>query len=700
MKHKMRKALSSNLVVPGIFAQLGVIVLMGLIFLGPLFSGLFFEKKILTFGIITFILLFYVFVAEGWKNKVTTMLALALIALTALYWTSVPGAVNKGAAIIVALRYSIYLAIYILVITLVKSTGQRLGLIATIWGSAVLVAFLGLSTFTGLYTLQAGIDDAGRITSTIQYANSLAAFLSIGLIIGFTLFQRTKQLSWQLLINSGNVLMMVALVGTQSRGGWLVSGLIFIFLFILYFKERAFQGLTAIIISFFSAALTVQQFGASGPNPGLLIWLALALVINIAGVITLYYFSRAEKLSITLSKVGVGLVIVMLLTMGLMFFKYDNSVPIIARAKAISLKERNVIERGYFYKDALSMIADRPIKGYGGDGWKTEFKQYQSYYYLTSEVHNHFLQLAVEIGLPGLLLFFTAWLGFLKNCILARKEAMEREQKLLWGTVALAGIGLGLHSMIDFNLSLSALAIILWALFGLSAGINNHSGESNPAAKGTKMYYQGAGAIISIVLLILTIKVITGIGYAEQAVTAMAQGNYPIAESNFAKAISNDPYRAEYYADKGRILLNKALKLNSKELLKQALPSATRATELNQGSADYRSLRAKILLGLEQLSEASYDANQAIKLNPWEINNYEFSSDLNLQIGEYYLTKQEPALAKEYLKVTAEMPERITGQIKLLNSTTRNLWDRSKLLGISPDIEHKARRAKLLLEKY
>lgn len=61
------------------------------------------------------------------------------------------------------------------------------------------------------------------------------------------------------------------------------------------------------------------------------------------------------------------------------------------------------------------MLLDRPWLGGGGRAWERLYHQYQSFWYAASETHNHFLQTAVETGVPGLLASLSLWVALLRT---------------------------------------------------------------------------------------------------------------------------------------------------------------------------------------------------------------------------------------------------------------------------------------------
>lgn len=75
-------------------------------------------------------------------------------------------------------------------------------------------------------------------------------------------------------------------------------------------------------------------------------------------------------------------------------------------------------ERIYFTKDAIKIISKTPQNfffGVGGDGFKNTYEQVNTGEYASTEVHNVYLQIFVETGLIGFLLFLFLICFALKN---------------------------------------------------------------------------------------------------------------------------------------------------------------------------------------------------------------------------------------------------------------------------------------------
>ena len=135
-------------------------------------------------------------------------------------------------------------------------------------------------------------------------------------------------------------------------------------------------------------------------------------------------------------------------------------------------------------KDALSIALGYPF-GTGAGGWEALYHQYHRTPYWFTETHNHFAQMLVEVGFPGFLLYAVFWallayatiktyLALLQQRSNAKDASEERpaagsERNPLAKVVSsgMAVFALCIHSALDFDLSLPAISVSLFAAVGV-----------------------------------------------------------------------------------------------------------------------------------------------------------------------------------------------------------------------------------------
>lgn len=98
----------------------------------------------------------------------------------------------------------------------------------------------------------------------------------------------------------------------------------------------------------------------------------------------------------------------------------------------------SMADRIEYSKDAIKLIKRSPIVGLGGEGFKNNYKSVQNVKYVSSEVHNSFLQIFVESGIIGEISIFIIVIYAFKS---------------KYSTKKLACVLLIIHSVVDLNFS-------------------------------------------------------------------------------------------------------------------------------------------------------------------------------------------------------------------------------------------------------
>jgi len=142
------------------------------------------------------------------------------------------------------------------------------------------------------------------------------------------------------------------------------------------------------------------------------------------------------------------------------------------RVSEINLEAHSVTERFIYYRTALKIFRDYPLKGAGGGAWPALYPYYLTEehpnFMHTVEVHSYYLQVLIEAGIPALLTLLALWflfaLGFLRYRFSSASAPVDKQLSL---AVFSAALMIGAHSAIDFGLSLGAIALLLWILFAV-----------------------------------------------------------------------------------------------------------------------------------------------------------------------------------------------------------------------------------------
>ncbi|MDD4588288.1 MAG: O-antigen ligase family protein [Heliobacteriaceae bacterium] len=575
-----------------------------LIIPGPFFRGLFFEPEmgihhfavagvtIFTAGIILF---------RQWHSRHPFPVVLARLARSPCFW-ALAGlafayllafwtAVNSREALFAWLRHLDYLLAFVLVFLATGITAQnqqppRLAhwLLVALAITGTLVAAAGIMAGLKLLPLASGVVN-GRLAATFQYPNTFAAYLLASFTAALYLATRSTRLPATGLYYGMSLVMLLGILGSQSRAVWLLLPFV----------------LTAAILGFGARKKAVLLTAATGI-------FALALSFG------------------TLTPA---------ITPG------QNGNPLLARAAAIQLGSGALQERLVIYSDALRMVRERPLTGWGGGGWMSAYSAYQSYPYQTAYVHNHFLQVAVETGVIGFTAFATsvAWLGISLCRLFRRRRELSAAQET-WTCGVIAG-SLVLHAAVDFDFSFSSISLLYWALLAV---FSYQVTACTPAQE--KVYHSLGGRLVPLVtggvLLVLALRLVlltadlrTATVDCDLSETAAKQGNTAAALECLQAAACKDPWETTYLTGQAQLLLAAATYQPPGPVREALTTKATglviQATALDQTNAQHYSLLARLYLEQGRFSEACAAAEKANHLQPWLITTYEDLAAIYLQ---------------------------------------------------------------------
>jgi O-antigen ligase len=185
------------------------------------------------------------------------------------------------------------------------------------------------------------------------------------------------------------------------------------------------------------------------------------------------------------------------------------------RIESIGVKDDSADARITFYEDASKIIKDNFVIGTGGGGWKAIYRKYQSYNYAASEAHNYYMQLFIEVGLIGFIMFIGLILSIFIMCYKIYKK-IYNDLKLDYDFVEFNTINKSLliaiiiilaHATLDFDLSLTAFTIILFALIGLV--VSNYEEDNIFKLEISKINFQNIVNFITIALILVNLGLIS-----------------------------------------------------------------------------------------------------------------------------------------------------------------------------------------------
>jgi len=172
------------------------------------------------------------------------------------------------------------------------------------------------------------------------------------------------------------------------------------------------------------------------------------------------------------------------------FYTLDHNdnvveIPDLKRVKLFDGYERKGSSRGYLWTRTIPLIFERPLLGWGADTYSLVFPQndyfgkvrsYGTKGILVDKPHNLYLQIVMNFGFLGLIVFVLLVGSYLLNSIkIYGNKKIETDMEYI-GLFIFLGVTAYLMAGM-FNDSVVCVAPFFWILMGLGVGINKNVGE-------------------------------------------------------------------------------------------------------------------------------------------------------------------------------------------------------------------------------
>ena len=224
----------------------------------------------------------------------------------------------------------------------------------------------------------------------------------------------------------------------------------------------------------------------------------------------------------------------------------------------LRMSDENIMSRILTWRSALTMIRDNPIRGVGlGDFYATMPLYWSPYHQrafveqdtVTRRVHNDYLEIAAETGIPSLATFLL--LITVTAVLIGRQAANE---SCVGSRAVLAGIGASLagisaQAAFTFSLQNASSALLFWTLIGLGGSmIRSGTRGSTQSGPTPRRRFSRTTRILLYLLAIVCICLVParfrtmGADYRVRAAQAlMEREKFEEAAAELDRAISLDP---------------------------------------------------------------------------------------------------------------------------------------------------------------
>ncbi|MBX5464376.1 MAG: O-antigen ligase family protein [Clostridia bacterium] len=692
--------------VPFLYALLGV---------APLARGLFFEPDLLP-AQVAVAALFLLAAADRWlreRSQPGTAVAprfgsepmdWAATALVLLYAASFWVAADRRAALAGGLRYASYAMVYVAAGYLGDERGARRRMLRASWLGGLPVAALAVGSALQLRWLSfPGGYVGGRFLSTFQYPNALAAYLMLLLLLGLGLWSTERSRLWRAVYAAGSASFVMVFLGTGSRGAWAIFPAALVALVAGAEARERWRLFYRVVSTLTVGALASTRFvpaveaGMRARSAAILAGaVAAALVLEEGG----RWVRKLVERRLERGELGTSTVTTLrwlgalygLAVAGSIAAYAQGALPsalagflpqgAVSRVQSISLSDESLLTRILASGDAWRLALEHPWLGLGAGGWNALYHTVQSALYWTTEVHNQFFQTLVETGFPGLLAYLALWGGAAWAVVRvarrlrpwsprpgertggrAQRESREvrrlREEagswNLIWA-VAVALLALAAHSAMDFDLSIPALALLIWGLFGWLRGLAAET--AGAAIRFAPRWPAALGALgvlaCAALLAYPSVRLDLAGQVGAQAAQAMAGKRYAEAVAGFERASRLDPWTASFDADLAQILAAATASARERDRLGDAARlavaarrAALEAERVQPYNLPVRNELIQVYTFLDDPAAAARQAESLVRLVPLDAQAYQTAAAVLLESSLSAMAAGDRSMGRE-----------------------------------------------------
>jgi hypothetical protein len=701
-----------------------------LIFYPPFFRGLFFNEDMFLYHIITALVFILIWANKIYQKDYTflkTPLDWAIFAYAGVYLLSLIGAVHPGEAFYGFLRVLNYFMVFWMVTQVVKNFRDYKTILQILLAAGTGVAVIGILAATGYSDYPAAFD--GRvILSTLQYPNTTAAYLAVISLLAITLVTVEKKLSTRLIYTTATFVMMLVILCTLSKGAWLIFAIGAILLLAVMPGLNKIGSLWTLAVATAAAGATYTKFyPAIIAEKPTLTYLLIGVLIVAVGMLVwegLIYVHNRKGYKVTLVIAAI-LLLAVLGGVGMVLSNQDSPIQAEAIMEELAgltdFSHSSYTSRADFISWGLDIVKDHPVNGAGAGGWNALYHSYQDYLMFTTEAHNHFIQVWVEAGTIGLLAFLAIWLLFFwaayQTYRCARNNGNIDQQTLIGGTFT-AAVALGIHAAIDFDLSLAAIALILWILFALISTAQSIVNQDKPTpskfAHWLPVVNIGIAALCALLLFIYGCSYYSAHKHATTASAAIqsVSPDKPAEEQNelfqtglrhYEKATQLNSLNAEYQADLASLYALSYVSLKESghqfadQLYQQTVSAMKKAEYLKPYDTRIRSSLLSTANRLGDFTLMHQQAEGALLTNPNDINSYEVLVQVLAAGLDYYQQAGDEPQTGLLANELKEVPLKLAEQQAKINPD--RLWYGAPLR-LTSEAQYSIAQANYLLGNY
>ena len=343
--------------------KLIVTLMMLITAISPLFRGLFFDLEASAFLAVLALLSFVYFMIklthkeDIFYNKWLLIFGTLLIAAYSIAFIT---AVHPRDNLTSLIQVTEYLVFAMVLYDYYREKREQLNIalmLPTVL-SAFINAVIGLEAITGAFRFLNDTLNNRRVGGTLQYANTVAIYYMIAIIFSLTLIYLSDKPIYRVLLTGPNTIILLAMLLTRSRGGYIVGFAAILLLLIIQAKVYRFKATGSFFCSAIPAFLIMQKVSAQTASQDAVTITGLLIISFIATVLLaiiyegiLFLVSKIKKKHSPPKALGwivqISTVVLIIVSMFLLKDRIIGLIPdnIIQRFAKISMNETNIFLR-------------------------------------------------------------------------------------------------------------------------------------------------------------------------------------------------------------------------------------------------------------------------------------------------------------------------------------------------------------------
>lgn len=359
-------------------------------------------------------------------------------------------------------------------------------------------------------------------------------------------------------------------------------------------------------------------------------WLSLILACGCFIFVYVGYIKRVRARYLFSLLGGLALVLVLIFA-GLSLTRADNPFA--------SIANNPMILRVLNWGTTIEMIKDAPLLGKGLHTFGFVYPAYQRPgVNIVHHTHNTYLQLGVEMGIIGTIVFlwFACW--WLWRTVRVFKVSKDKNLRIWTVSLMVAGMAFFIHHAFDFEFYLSSVTLPGFAVLALALGAQTQDRGYSITVKGKgKILYPALGFAGALVVSLLLLLPFYGQMHFQRAKSLLELGPSvaKAAALEFEKAIRLDPSNSQYHHRYG-VLLVQGLSRRQ-----EGIAEVQEAIQLSPWRHYYHFDLGMIYLITGEREKGMEEIKKASQLYPLNEDYHQWLRAIYLQMGEKASASQE-----------------------------------------------------------